>query len=620
MILNNQRHVLPLFAFLLFAPLFMGCDNSKQTHSLTVSSGAFVFDSTRFCVASAEMGYFRQPKEYWEQRLRLLRNTGVNTVMVRVPWVLHEPQKDTFDFTGQNDIREFCRLAYECGLLVWLHLGPYSDAHADMGGLPWWLLNEENITLRANNRAFMSRVGNYFHALGEQLADLQLSEGGPIALIQIEEPDAMSGDLKGYLSALCDSAKSAGFDKTLLTLAAYKENLFKLPKNGSVVAVAIDDKDLAMKNFSGIRKINPNAPILCYDISRACAHRWGSATRFRNLNSTFLRLFEVLEVSGSLNTSAVIGGTSFGHIAGAEIVDGRFFPYATSYDNGAAISENVALASEYKHYADAFKRSATRLNDKGNIPPEIMPVFSLAEIEFSKVAPIFENLPQPIVSEKPLTMEQCNVGYGGMLYSTVVSGVNDSLSLLLNGIHDNVQLFVNGKYIASASRIESDSFALPLNVISGDTICLLVDAMGRVGNISEYKDYKGLTGTVELLLKDGRRQPLTAWNNYPLPADYVRLSSLTFKDIAESFSGPGVYRATFKNSEKGDTNLFMAGWGRGEVWVNGHSLGRFWNRGPQQTLYLPGCWLNDDGNELVILDWVGPEKPIIEGFKIRIVD
>lgn len=616
----NQRHILPLCVFMLFASLFMGCDNNKQTHRLTVNSGAFVFDSVRFCVVSAELGYYRQPKEYWEHRLRMLRNSGVNTVMVRVPWVLHEPQKGVFDFSGQNDVREFCRIAYECGLLVWLHLGPYSDAHADMGGLPWWLLNEDDLTLRTDNTAFMSFVGDYFHVLGKQLSDLQLSRGGPIALIQVEEPDGLQGDVKSYLSALCDSVKAAGFDDTLLTLAAYKENLFKMPGNGAVIAVAIDDNELAMKNFSGIKKVNPNAPILCYDISRTCAHRWGSNTRYRNLNNTFLRLFEVLDESGSVNTSALIGGTSFGHVAGAEIVSGRFYPYATSYDNGAAIAENMVSASEYKNYAEAFKRSSTFFDKKENVPSDIIPVFSLPEIVVDKVAPLFDNLPQYVDSEKPLTMEQCNLGYGGILYSAVLNGVNDSVFLLLDGIHDNLQLLVNGEYIASASRVETDTLAVSFDVNDGDTISLLVDAMGRVGNVSGYKDCKGLTGKVELLLNDGQRLSLTGWKNYPLSADYAKLSSLTFKDVDKSHYVPGVYRTTFKRIEKGDTNLFMGNWGRGEVWVNGHSLGRFWNRGPQQTLYLPGCWLNDGDNELLILDWTGPKRAVVEGFKIRAID
>jgi len=71
-------------------------------------------------------------------------------------------------------------------------------------------------------------------------------------------------------------------------------------------------------------------------------------------------------------------------------------------------------------------------------------------------------------------------------------------------------------------------------------------------------------------------------------------------------STPAYYRSSFNVKKIGDTYLDMSSWGKGLVWVNGHCLGRFWEVGPQQTLYLPGCWLKKGKNKIVVLDLIGP--------------
>lgn len=49
----------------------------------------------------------------------------------------------------------------------------------------------------------------------------------------------------------------------------------------------------------------------------------------------------------------------------------------------------------------------------------------------------------------------------------------------------------------------------------------------------------------------------------------------------------------------------MEAFGKGQVYVNGHAIGRFWHIGPQQTLYVPGCWLKKGKNEVIVLEIEG---------------
>ena len=56
------------------------------------------------------------------------------------------------------------------------------------------------------------------------------------------------------------------------------------------------------------------------------------------------------------------------------------------------------------------------------------------------------------------------------------------------------------------------------------------------------------------------------------------------------------------------------------MWVNCNCLGRFWNIGPTQTAYMPGCWLRAGKNEIVILDLLDPLKPQIAGLAKPVLD
>ena len=132
--------------------------------------------------------------------------------------------------------------------------------------------------------------------------------------------------------------------------------------------------------------------------------------------------------------------------------------------------------------------------------------------------------------------------------------------------------------------------------------------MGRVNFGAQNDDRKGIHGPVKL---DGVE--LTGWKIYNLPLDHKMLAHLKFKksDITSGDKAPAFWRATVKVDEPADTFLDVRSWGKGVVWVNGHCMGRYWDIGPTQTMYVPGPWLKRGKNEIIILDLVGPESPVI---------
>lgn len=219
------------------------------------------------------------------------------------------------------------------------------------------------------------------------------------------------------------------------------------------------------------------------------------------------------------------------------------------------------------------------------------------------------------------TFEEMNMGYGSMIYNTKLPEIADGSMLHING-HDFVQVFINGNYIGKIDRVKNER-SLPMPATKkGDELTLLVEGMGRINFGRAIKDFKGLVDDVTLTADvdgDELTWNLKDWRMRRIADDYqtARRAMITpHNDLALASNTPskiGYYKATFKLKKTGDTFLNMETWGKGQVYVNGHALGRFWSIGPQQTLYCPGCWLKKGDNEVVVLDVVGPKDPVVWG-------
>lgn len=605
-----QRAVCSLLYVMLLAPLFTGCDNRKEErHTFYYDEGMLALDSMHFTVGSVELSYARIPRGYWGHRMQQARALGANTIMVRVPWMLHEEQEGVFDFEGEKDIREFCELAQENGLYVWLHVGPFVDADMDFGGMPWWLLKDEKMPVRSHHKKFMDKVGRYYRALSEEIAEMQIAKGGPIIMINIEEPSDNQRTQKQYIAALADTLRAVGFDDMLFT-ASIKKNMILSVPDGMLATIVIDEEQNSLNHFSGIRKKDPEAPMLCGGIEFSCEHSWGGKHKLYNYNKRYMRMFEVLKGNGSVNIGFAIGGTSFGHLAGATYDDTLFIPYATSYNNGAIIAEGGVIGKEAERFAELYHNNVTQMGPRV-YSPEYAPLIMPKNVKFSEHSPLNCNYGSPLYSEHPLTLEKSNVGYGAVLYEVKLNNVPQGARLRLQGVHDNAQIMLGGRLIAKVERTDTKKDILLPKVTAGDTLHILVDAYGR---IADRKDYKGLIGKVMLVDEAGSEIELTGWNNYPLPSCYP--ADKTIFSALQPNSAGGYYRATIKCDENGDFYVYTGLWGRGEAWINGHSLGRYSAEGPQKTLYVPGCWLNKNGNnELIILDWIGIQSADVECLK-----
>jgi beta-galactosidase len=297
---------------------------------------------------------------------------------------------------------------------------------------------------------------------------------------------------------------------------------------------------------------------------------------------------------------------------GANYYDTSFYqPEISSYDYDAPLDEAGNATEKFM----VFRKVIERHLPAGQYLPDVAAskkTIALPTITFKQQAPIVNMLPRPKEALKPLTFEDLHQGYGYVLYRTRIKG-GDSGVLSLKELRDYAIVFINGKRKGILSRMQKlDS--LWVSIPRGEaTLDILVENLGRINFGPDLlKNRKGITEKVLFNQKE-----LTGWKMYSLPFDQI--DSMKFAGTRVSTELPVLKRATFQLGTIGDTYLDMSAWGKGCVWVNGHHLGRYWEIGPQQTLYVPVEWLKKGTNVIEVLELIKPgqneirsvEKPIL---------
>lgn len=191
--------------------------NAENRGSFIIDGADFLLNGEKFNIYSGAMHYFRILPEYWEDRLTKMKAAGLNTVETYVPWNLHEPKKGKFDFSGMLDIVKFVETAKKVGLYVIVRPGPYICAEWDFGGFPAWLLADENIRLRCYDILFLKHVSDYYKVLLKKLVSLQITNGGNIISMQVENEYGSYANDKEYLVFIKELMIECGVDVLLFT-------------------------------------------------------------------------------------------------------------------------------------------------------------------------------------------------------------------------------------------------------------------------------------------------------------------------------------------------------------------------------------------------------------------
>jgi len=563
-----------------------------MTSRFQIGETDFLLDGEPHRIISGAMHYFRVHPDLWRDRLRTAKLMGLNAIETYVAWNAHEPVQGEWNATGGLDLGRFLDLVAEEGLHAIVRPGPYICAEWHNGGLPTWLTADADMKLRSSDPRYLAAVTSFLDRINAIVAPRQIDRDGSVILVQIENEYGAYGADKAYLAELIRLTRAAGITVPLTQVdqpiphmleGGAHEGLHKTGSFGSRIG----------ERLATLREHQPTGPLMCMEFWCGWFDHWGEKHHTTTFADAARDLDELLAAGASVNIYMVHGGTNFGLTNGAND-SGRYLPLVTSYDYDSPITESGDITSKFRAFRDVIAKHAP-------VPDEPLP--EPVDAPVLQVALESVGDPLPLVAtdrgqfDTPPTLDE--LGPDLVLAEYAASVDIDRTRVLDADVRDYAWVSVDERSVGILQRTVGDlALALP----AGRRLRLLVEETGRVNYDTKIGEPKGLVGDVRL---DG--EPLAGpWHvrTFDVPAlgRAVADAAVATPVAGGRAAGPVGLRAAFDLDASADLFLDTAGWGKGFAWVNGFFLGRYWRRGPQRTLYVPGPVTRAGRNEVVIVE------------------
>ena len=578
-------------------------DPLREPRKFIVGERDFLLDGEPFRVLSGALHYFRVHPGHWADRIRKARQMGLNTIETYVPWNAHAPAPDRFRLDGGLDLGRFLDLVAAEGMFAIVRPGPYICAELTNGGLPGWLRAAGVTAVRSTDPAFMTAVREYLERLAPVVVSRQIDRGGPVIMVQVENEYGAYGRDRGYLAGLAELIRSSGVTVPLTTV---DQPVGAMLANGGLPGT------LATGSFGGhvaerlaaLRDYQGDGPLMCAEFWHGWFDDWGGHHHVTPAAEAAGNLDRLLRAGASVNIYMFHGGTNFGLTNGAND-KGTYHPITTSYDYDAPLDEGGHPTAKYWAFREVIARHAP-ISDDVPAEPRPAPTPTAALRQTLPLWDALDLLGAPSDYETAVTADEAGQYQGLTLYATDLTNGGEGVApavLTVGEVRDRAQVFLNRQGVGVLARDHHDtSLALPAG--ARGRLEILVEDQGRVDYGDRVGEAKGLIGPV---FAGGAE--LRGWRVRPMPldeitavADVLRTRPADDGRPAGPLAGPVFARAVFDLAEAADLYLSTTGWGKGIAWVNGFCLGRYWSRGPQRALYVPGPATRPGGNELIILE------------------
>lgn len=557
----------------------------------------FYLNGRKFRILSGAIHYFRTPRGKWKDIIHKAKLMGLNTVETYIPWNVHEPERGKYCFEGMYDVCAFLDEINAEEMYAIVRPGPYICAEWDFGGLPAWLLKDENIRLRCMEKRYITAVSEWYDRLIPMLAEHTLDNNGNIIAVQVENEYGSYGNDHIYMNWLQRKMASLGLANTFFFTADGPDDF--MLQGGTLPGLfkAVNFGSNAVQAYEKLKKYQPDAPFFCAEFWDGWFNHWGGVdmSRERSNADCVYQMEEILKINGSLNLYMFYGGYNYGFMSGANmnVKEKQYLPDTTSYDYGAPLDECGNITEKYMMMRECIARYAP-------VPREELPVASRIRnygvYRATGSVSLYDSLDRigrKHVSEIPCCMEYFGQNYGYILYRTKIEGPRKEMPVILQEVRDRALVFADRKLLGTVDRNHEQKILLAIT--EGEVqLDVLVENQGRINYGPFMKDRKGVT---EGILHG--QQLLFGYEIYCLPMD--DLGKLQFYK-PESHSEPAFYQFLIYIEECQDTYLDMKGWTKGFAVVNGFLLGRYWNIGPQKELYLPKELLKEGENEIIIFE------------------
>lgn len=576
----------------------------------------FLLDGEPHRVLSGAIHYFRVHPDLWQDRIRKAKLMGLNTVETYVAWNAHAPRPGEFDLTGGLDLGRFLDLVAAEGMHAIVRPGPYICAEWTNGGLPYWLFTDGTVGVRRDEPGFLAAVQDYLEQLAPVLVPRQIDHGGPIVLVQVENEYGAYGSDPVYLTKLEQMHRSIGLT---VPFTSVDQPMGTMLEDGSLPSLhktgSFGSRSAA--RLERLRQAQPTGPLMCSEFWDGWFDSWGEHHHTTPAADSAADLDVLLAAGGSVNVYMFHGGTNFGFTNGAND-KGVYRPIATSYDYDAPLDEAGRPTDKFHAFRAVIERYAPvpplpasmrpggsgRLTDDDGTGLEARPAPATdVAVRLDRVASLRSLLPaltEWTTHDEPPSFDALGAASGFVLYRTEVELPTGGVLTVGDEVRDRALVTVDGVVVGVLEREHHDR-AIALPPVTG-TLELLVEDQGRVDYGPRIGEPKGLLGGVAV---DG--VPVARWSASPLALDPIAPAVLaqlaeTAPTDGDVLAGPVFAAGSFDLAEAGDRYLSLDGFRKGVAWVNGFCLGRYWSRGPQRTLAVPGPVLRAGRNEVVVFE------------------
>ena len=550
----------------------------------------FVKDGKPVKLISGAVHYFRNMPDTWEDIFMKMKAMGCNCVETYCAWNMHEKVPGEYDFSGILDIGRFIKMAQDLGLMVIVRPGPYICSEWEFGGLPWWIQADEDMEIRCMNKKYIERFDLYLDRLCAEIKPYLTTNGGSVIMVQCENEYGYYGDDKEYLNYLKQGFIDRGIDVPLFTSdGTSKSDLLDGTIEGCLPTLNFGSR--VEENFKAHDELFPDTPKMCMEMWNGWFDSWGDEKHHTTSAEDYAKVVDDMLTRGSLNMYMFIGGTNFGFTSGANHYE-RFCPDVTSYDYDAMLTECGDITPKYMAVREVIKKHI------GEELPEIpanREKKAYGKFKLTESEGFFSALPKlatPIKSDVPRCMEKYGNGYGYIAYKTVLNRDYEDVVLSFERIGDRAQIYINN--ILVDILYVNDRLETKITARAGDVLTVLCENMGRTNFGPKMMYKKGIAGRC---LLDKRIH--FNWDVYTMPMNNLDKLSFDNKDFNEKSA---FYRGYFNIENPKDTFLKLPNFTKGFVVINGFNIGRYWEIGPQQTLYVPASLLKDGENEIILFE------------------
>jgi beta-galactosidase len=589
----------------------------------TIGDDDFLLDGEPVRVLSGALHYFRVHPDQWRDRIRKARLMGLNTIETYVAWNAHARREGEFDVTGGLDLGRFLDDIAAEGMHALVRPGPYICAEWDNGGLPSWLFADDSVGVRRDEARYLAAVETYFEQLAPVLVPRQIDRGGPIVLVQIENEYGAYGRDKVYLQKLVDLNRRIGLTVPFTTVDQPTDEMLE---NGSLPGLLKTGSfgSRPAERLATLRSHQRTGPLMCSEFWDGWFDFWGAHHHTTSVEDATRDLDDLLATGASVNIYMFHGGTNFGFTNGAND-KGVYQPTVTSYDYDAPLDEAGNPTAKFWAFQRVLAKYTTPVpaptaaahpappgHPSDMEPPAIVarpaPAFTVPIVRTLSLNAVRDRLGNWQRHEGLPTMDAIQRYDGFAIYRAEIDVAGESV-LEIGEVRDRAIVTLNGLPIGVLARDHHDrTIALPTD--ARGRLELLVEDQGRVNYGPRIGEPKGLIGPAKL-----NGEPLSGWEVLGLDLSSIALVSEALaaapQRVTPGMGGPSFSVARFDlpseigvvgSASLADLYLDTTRWGKGVAWINGFNLGRYWRRGPQETLYVPGPVLRESGNELIVLE------------------